>query len=60
MIRPKLMMTKLVQDQVTCTPDELKWAFEAHYGETIEGRMILWPPTEEKIAKTRVEPDQGQ
>jgi len=49
-VRPKLMMAKYVQNQVTCTPDDVRKAFEAHYGERIEGRLILWPIEEKNLA----------
>jgi hypothetical protein len=49
-IRPKLMMTKLVQNRVNWTEDDLRKAYNAHYGERVEGRVILWPPEEKKVA----------
>lgn len=42
-IRPKLLMTKLVRDQVTYTEEELHMAYDAHYGEKVDGRIIFWP-----------------
>jgi hypothetical protein len=40
-IRPKLALNKLCRDQVKVSEDEVKQAFEAHYGEKVECRMIL-------------------
>jgi parvulin-like peptidyl-prolyl isomerase len=50
-VRPRLMLTKLCQGQVTCTEEDLRKAFEAYHGEKIEGRMILYPPDQEKFAR---------
>jgi parvulin-like peptidyl-prolyl isomerase len=49
-IRPKLMMTKLCQDKIQCTEADLHMAFDAEYGEKLNGRMILWTPDQEKFA----------
>src|SRR5262249_36938457 len=43
-IRPRLMLTLLCQGRAKCTEDEVKQCFEAHYGEKLECRVILWPP----------------
>jgi hypothetical protein len=50
-IRPKLMLSKLVQNKVTCTEEDLTKAYEAFYGEKVEGRIILWPPDEQQLAR---------
>ncbi len=50
-IRPKLMMNKLVQNRVTCTDEDVRIAFDAYHGERVEGRIILWPPEEKRIAQ---------
>jgi parvulin-like peptidyl-prolyl isomerase len=49
-IRPRLLMTKLCHDGVKVTDDDLKQAFEAEYGERLEGRMILWPTDQTRHA----------
>jgi parvulin-like peptidyl-prolyl isomerase len=49
-IRPRLMLTKLCQGRVRYTEDELKQCFEAHYGERLQCRVILWPPDQAKFA----------
>jgi hypothetical protein len=46
-IRPKLQLTRLVRDSVKVTDDDLRAAFDAHYGPTVECRMIMWPNSEE-------------
>src|SRR5262249_53364430 len=35
--------TKLSRSQVNYTEDEVRKAFEAHYGEKLDGRLILYP-----------------
>ncbi len=49
-IRPRLMLTKLCQGRVKYTEDELKQCFEAHHGEQLKCRAILWPPDQAKYA----------
>ncbi|MBV9121994.1 MAG: peptidylprolyl isomerase [Planctomycetes bacterium] len=49
-IRPKLLMTKLCRDRVLVSEDDLKLAFEAHYGEKVECKIILFPKGEEAAA----------
>jgi PPIC-type PPIASE domain len=50
-LRPKLLMTKLVRDKVTSTEEDLRKAFEAYYGEKVECRLILYPKSEENRAR---------
>src|SRR5262249_49298041 len=50
-IRPKLLMSKMCQDRVRCTEEDLRMAFEAHHGEKIGGRIMLCAPGEEKNAR---------
>jgi parvulin-like peptidyl-prolyl isomerase len=49
-LRPRLLMTRLCQTQVTWTEEEIRKAFEAVYGEKLECRMILWPLREKELA----------
>ncbi len=49
-IRPRLLMTKLCRDRVKVNEDELKMAFEAQFGEKVQGHMILWPADQTKFA----------
>jgi PPIC-type PPIASE domain len=49
-IRPRILMGKMVAGRVSVTPDDLQKAFEAWYGEKFAGRMIMWPTEEKKIA----------
>jgi parvulin-like peptidyl-prolyl isomerase len=49
-IKPRLMLVRLCRDRVQVTEDDVKKAFESHYGEKVECRMILWPDTEKDIA----------
>jgi hypothetical protein len=41
-IRPKLMLGKLCRTRVQVTEDDIREAFEAKYGEKVEGRIIQW------------------
>jgi hypothetical protein len=45
-LRPKLGLTKFCRIQVDVKDAELKEAFEAHYGDKVECRMILLPKDE--------------
>jgi parvulin-like peptidyl-prolyl isomerase len=49
-IRPRLQMAKLCRDRVKVNEDELRLAFEAEFGEKLEGRMVLWPAEQTKFA----------
>jgi parvulin-like peptidyl-prolyl isomerase len=49
-IRPRLLLTKLCRDGVRVTEEDLKQAFQAEYGEKLEGRMILWPNDQTRYA----------
>jgi hypothetical protein len=42
-LRPKLLLTKLCRMKLDVTEAELKEAFEAHYGDKVECKMILIP-----------------
>jgi hypothetical protein len=50
-IRPRLQLVKLGAANITITDDVLKQAFEAHYGEKVECRLIIWPSAEENFAR---------
>jgi parvulin-like peptidyl-prolyl isomerase len=49
-IRPKLMLTKLCQGRVKCTEEDVKHGYEAHYGERLQCRMIVYPTEQAKFA----------
>jgi hypothetical protein len=44
------MLTRLCEGRVHATDQEVQMAFDAHHGEKVEGRMILWPPDQHKTA----------
>jgi hypothetical protein len=48
-IKPRLLLTKLVKDKITVTDDDLKKAFDAAYGEKRDVKIIIWPEKEQKI-----------
>lgn len=50
LLRPKLLMHKLVQSKIHVEEEDLRKAFEAYYGEKVACRMILWPASERKYA----------
>lgn len=52
-IRPKLLLTKMVRDRVQVTDEDLQKAFEAYYGEKVDCRIIMWPAAEKKGAMDR-------
>jgi hypothetical protein len=41
-IRPKLMLSKLVRSRVKVTDDDIKKAFDAYYGEKVECRIVMY------------------
>jgi parvulin-like peptidyl-prolyl isomerase len=49
-IRPRLLLTKMCQGRVKCGEEELKQCFDAHYGERLECRVILWPTDQHRFA----------
>ncbi len=49
-LRPRLQMTRLVQNNVVVTPEEIQKAFDTAYGEKVECRIIFWPLDQERKA----------
>jgi beta-lactamase regulating signal transducer with metallopeptidase domain len=49
-IRPRLLLAKLCRSRVTVTEDDIKKAFESHYGEKVHCRILLMPSGQEKVA----------
>jgi parvulin-like peptidyl-prolyl isomerase len=49
-IRQRLLMAKLCRDGVKVADQDLQQAFNAEYGEKLEGRMILWPADQTRYA----------
>ena len=50
-LRPRLMLAKLCRGRVQVSEEDLRRAFEARYGEKLEGRLIHWPADQEARAK---------
>ena len=50
-VRPKLLMSKLVRDRVTVSEEDIHAGYEAYYGEKVECQMIYWPLREKEIAR---------
>lgn len=55
-IRPKLLMSKLVRDRVKVTEEDIQAGFDAYHGEKIDCQVIYWPRGEENIAKRSTPP----
>ena len=49
-VRPKLLMSKLVRDRVKVTEEEIQACYDAHYGEKVDCKMIYWPRGEKEQA----------
>ena len=49
-LRPRLQMTRLVQDRLPISEADIQKGFESLYGEKVECRLILWPLAQEKQA----------
>src|SRR5262249_36606570 len=54
-LRPKLLMTKLVQKKIQVTEQDYQMAFQAYYGEKVACRIILWPKGQKDIAMKQFE-----
>jgi hypothetical protein len=53
-IRPKLALTKVCRHQIQVTEEDIQKAFEAHFGEKIECRMIVLPAELDLRTKTEI------
>ncbi len=42
-LRPKLLMTKMLQNQVRVEEDDVRKAYESYYGEKVQCQAIIWP-----------------
>jgi len=42
-LKPQIMLSKLCQDRVQATEEEIRMCYEANYGEKIEVRIIMYP-----------------
>jgi len=50
-LRPKLLMTKMLQNQVRIEEDDVRKAYESSYGEKVYCQAIIWP--KEKYEEAR-------
>jgi hypothetical protein len=53
-IWPKLALTKLARGRVHVEQEDLQKAFNAYYGEKVEGRMIMFPNDQKSMVLTKV------
>lgn len=42
-LKPQIMLSKLCQDRIQATDEDLRMCYEAHYGEKVEVRIIMYP-----------------
>lgn len=42
-LKPQIMLSKLCQDRVQATDEEIRMCYEANYGEKVEVRIIMYP-----------------
>lgn len=49
-LRPQILLAKLVRSRVKVTDEDLRKAHDAYYGEKVECRLIMWQKGEEKAA----------
>jgi hypothetical protein len=49
-LKPELLLTKMCQDRVKITEDDLKKAYENKYGERRQAKVICWNKTDERLA----------
>jgi hypothetical protein len=52
----KILLGKYCRDRVQVTQGELQQAYDAHYGEKVKVRMIMWPIEEERAARIKYYP----
>lgn len=45
-LKPRLQLTKLCKLQIQVTDEEIKQAFDAEFGQRVEGRVVIWPKQE--------------
>lgn len=50
-LRPKIQIMKLCKLQISVNEDDIKKAFDGEFGKRVDGRIIIWPKTEDRIAK---------
>ena len=50
-IRPRLLLTKMCQDRVQITDEDIQKLFENRYGERRQARIITWSKADLKIAQ---------
>ncbi len=49
-IKPRLLLTKLVKERIKVEDEDLRKAFDAAYGKKVDVRIIIWPKGEDAIA----------
>lgn len=50
-VRPTVLLRKMCRDKVQVTDDDLKKAFERHFGEKREAKIIIWAPDQFRRAQ---------
>lgn len=49
-LKPRVLLGKMCRDRVKVTDDDVKKAFENHYGEKREAKIIIWPKEDSRQA----------
>lgn len=50
-LKPRIMMSRYCQDRVQVSEEDLRQAFERHYGEKIKARILLYPLNTPNLSK---------
>jgi hypothetical protein len=53
-IRPRLLLGKIARERVQVTEADIQFAYQAHYGEKRECRILLYPRDMQKIVMTDI------
>jgi hypothetical protein len=50
-IKPRLMLTKMVRDKIQVAEEDLKKMFENRYGKKVKAQVIIWPKNDPQYLK---------
>jgi RNA polymerase sigma factor (sigma-70 family) len=50
-LKPRLLMAKLVRGRITVSEDDLRQLFDSKYGAKVKCKMIVWPAEDEGVAR---------
>jgi hypothetical protein len=49
-IKPRIMLQKLLREQIKVDEEDLKKMYENRYGQKVQAKIIIWPKGQEKFA----------